>query len=57
MTIYNRYGSVVFESTGYTTPWDGTFKGEKLPMGTYYFKLELNDASNKVYKGPISVIH
>lgn len=57
MTIYNRYGNVVFESTGYTTPWDGTFKGEKLPMGTYYFKLELNDASNKIYKGPISVIH
>ncbi|MCO5260994.1 MAG: gliding motility-associated C-terminal domain-containing protein [Crocinitomicaceae bacterium] len=57
MTIFNRYGSVVFESTGYTSAWDGTFKGEKLPMGAYFFKLELNDGSGKVYSGPISLIH
>ncbi|HLU86615.1 MAG TPA: gliding motility-associated C-terminal domain-containing protein [Taishania sp.] len=57
MTIYNRYGTVVFESTGYVTPWDGTRNGEKLPMGTYFFKLELNDSENTIYNGPISIIH
>ncbi len=57
MTIYNRWGNVVFESTGYASPWDGTFKGEKLPMGTYFFKLELNDGQNTVHNGPISIIH
>ena len=57
MRIYNRWGNVVFESLGYATPWDGTYKGEKLPMGVYYFKLELNDASNTVYDGPINIIH
>jgi gliding motility-associated-like protein len=57
VTIFNRYGKVVFESTGYQTPWNGTFKGEKLPMGAYFFKLELNDGSNKVYSGSISLIH
>ncbi len=57
MTIFNRHGSIVYESPGYTTPWDGTFKGEKLPMGTYFFKLELNDGSNTIYNGPISIIH
>lgn len=57
ITIFNRWGNVVFESTGYSTPWDGTFNGEKLPMGTYFFKLELNDESNSVYNGPISIIH
>jgi gliding motility-associated-like protein len=57
MTIFNRWGSVVFESTGYAMPWDGTFKGEKLPMGAYFFKLELNDGNNTIYNGPISIIH
>lgn len=57
MTIFNRWGSVVFESTGYENPWDGTYKGEKLPMGTYYFKLELNDSESTVYNGSVSIIH
>lgn len=57
MTIFNRWGNVVYESTGYAEPWDGTFKGEKLPMGAYFFKLELNDGQNTVHNGPISIIH
>jgi gliding motility-associated-like protein len=35
--IYNRYGQIVFQSTGYSKPWDGTFKGQQLPVGTYYY--------------------
>lgn len=57
VVIFNRWGSVVFESTGYETPWDGTFKGEPLPMGTYYYNIELNDENGTVYKGDISIIH
>jgi gliding motility-associated-like protein len=57
MTIFNRWGNVVFESTGYENPWDGTYKGEKLPMGTYYFKLELKDSESTIYNGSVSIIH
>ena len=35
--IYNRYGQLVFQSTGYNSPWDGTFKDKPLPAGTYYY--------------------
>ena len=35
--IFNRYGQLVFRSTGYITPWDGTSKGKALPTGTYYY--------------------
>jgi gliding motility-associated-like protein len=35
--IYNRYGQLVFQSNGYTTPWDGTYKDKPLPAGTYYY--------------------
>jgi gliding motility-associated-like protein len=35
--IYNRYGQLVFRSTGYTKPWDGSYKGKQVPAGTYYY--------------------
>jgi gliding motility-associated-like protein len=35
--IYNRYGQLLFRSVGYGKPWDGTFKGNPLPAGTYYY--------------------
>ncbi|MDX2360485.1 MAG: HYR domain-containing protein [Crocinitomicaceae bacterium] len=57
VVIFNRWGSVVYESTGYEDPWDGTFKGEPLPMGTYFYKIELNDPEGTTYNGDISIIH
>jgi len=38
--IYNRYGQLVFQSTGYNQPWDGTFKSKPLPAGTYYYIID-----------------
>lgn len=55
--IFNRWGSVVFESEGYSVPWNGTRKGEPLPMGTYFYKIKLNDDSNTILSGDISIIH
>jgi len=57
VVIFNRWGSVVYESTGYDEPWNGTFKGELLPMGTYYYKIELNNSDQTILKGDISIIH
>ncbi|WP_162944834.1 gliding motility-associated C-terminal domain-containing protein [Flavisolibacter nicotianae] len=38
--IFNRYGQKVFESKGYTRPWDGTLNGKALPIGTYYYLID-----------------
>jgi len=38
--IYNRYGQLVFESKGYSKPWDGTYKGKDVPAGTYYYIID-----------------
>ncbi len=35
--VYNRYGQLVFKSTGYSIPWDGMYNGKPLPVGTYYY--------------------
>jgi gliding motility-associated-like protein len=56
VTIFNRWGDVVYESVGYADPWDGTFNGEPLPMGTYFYRIELNDAAGTIYTGDISII-
>lgn len=35
--VYNRYGQPVFSSVGYSQPWDGTYHGSPMPVGTYYY--------------------
>ncbi|PTX19320.1 gliding motility-associated-like protein [Pontibacter mucosus] len=45
VTVYNRWGSEVFSSKGYKKPWDGTYKGKRLPDGTYYTIIEFGDGT------------
>lgn len=35
--VFNRYGQIVFRSTGYNKQWDGTMNGANLPVGVYYY--------------------
>lgn len=37
--VYNRWGSRVFSSVGYSDDkrWDGTSRGKDVPVGTYYY--------------------
>jgi gliding motility-associated-like protein len=46
--VFNRYGQLVFESKGYTKPWDGTYKGKPLPIGTYYYLIDPKNGRNKM---------
>ncbi|HOZ76636.1 MAG TPA: PKD domain-containing protein [Ferruginibacter sp.] len=38
--VFSRSGQLVFESYGYNKPWDGKFKGQDCPFGTYYYVIE-----------------
>jgi gliding motility-associated-like protein len=38
--VFTKTGQLVFESHGYTKPWDGTIKGKPLPIDTYYYVIE-----------------
>lgn len=38
--VYNRYGLIVYRSIGYNTPWDGTYNGNPVPVGVYYYIIE-----------------
>lgn len=52
--VFNRYGTEVFKSTGYATPWDGTVNGQIVPSGTYYYKIDLKNGN--VYSGWVLVM-
>lgn len=56
VTIVNRWGTIVYESVGYKDPWNGTYKEKDLPMGTYFYRIVLNDNDKTSYSGPISII-
>jgi gliding motility-associated-like protein len=37
MSIYNRFGQLVYHSKSTSNCWDGTFNGQPQPMGTYVY--------------------
>ena len=37
LMVYNRWGQLIFESDNPDDGWDGTYKGEEVPMGTYVY--------------------
>jgi len=51
LKIYNRYGSLVYQGNNNISDWDGTYKDKKLPTGTYFYVLRLNDNYYENLKG------
>ena len=39
LSIFNRWGDVVYESRDYQGEWNGTYNGKELPAGTYLYVL------------------
>lgn len=46
--VFNRYGAKVFEDKNYRNTWDGTYNGNPLPDGTYYYVITFRLINNKV---------
>ncbi len=40
VAVYNRWGQQVFHAVGYNKPWNGTYNGSALPVGTYYYVID-----------------
>ncbi|WP_299129314.1 gliding motility-associated C-terminal domain-containing protein, partial [uncultured Winogradskyella sp.] len=52
LEVFNRWGNIVYSKKGYQNDWDGTSNGRAvieqsngLPVGTYYYVLDLGDGS------------
>jgi gliding motility-associated-like protein len=54
--IYNRTGTLLFNQTGYSKPWDGTVNGKKLPVGAYYYIISARGA-RQILSGSVTIIY
>lgn len=53
--VINKNGQVVFETSQYNQNWDGTFNGQPLPPGIYFYTIQIGN-SNKPDSGYITLI-
>ncbi len=55
VSIYNRNGTLLLQSTGYNKAWDGNYKGRQLPAGVYYYIIDTNGAAGKI-SGSVTIV-
>lgn len=55
LSVFNRYGRIVYATKNYSKPWDGTFNGNPLPVGTYYYLIDLKQNLPKL-KGYVVIL-
>ena len=52
LQVFNRLGTLFYEGTN---GWDGTFKGEPMPEGAYYYiaKRTMNNEKQQIFRGSV----
>lgn len=56
LNIFSANGDLVFDKeANYSNDWDGTFAGEQLPDGIYYYYFEDNQNAANNYRGTITL--
>jgi gliding motility-associated-like protein len=53
VTVYNRFGQLVYRSDGYKNDWDGTWKGSPLPSASYYYIIR--SSTKGFFKGVVNI--
>jgi len=57
LTVYDRWGKVVFYTTNPSVSWDGTTKGEPMPAGTYVYEVVARTYCGRIeHKGTVVLI-
>ncbi len=58
VSVFNRWGTLIYQQRAYNmgNAWDGTYEGSLVPVGTYYYAIELNDDRfPEPFTGPITL--
>lgn len=55
LKVYNRYGQIIYTSAGYKNDWDGSYQGNKVPTGTYFYILDSGTSKGK-YAGSVTIL-
>ncbi len=56
--IFDRWGEEIYFSSTLETGWDGTYKGKKAPIGTYFYQISYTDrfGKNGLMKGDVTLV-
>jgi gliding motility-associated-like protein len=52
--VFNRYGQVVYQAPASAPAWDGKYKGNPLPLATYYYVIDLKNGTEPM-TGPVTI--
>jgi gliding motility-associated-like protein len=58
VTIYNRWGNVVYEASPYKNDWNGTLRGnasQPLPAATYFYVIDTDKKSQEPFTGYLEI--
>ena len=51
LTLYNRWGELIWESKNIDIPWDGTYDGQQVKTGVYLWRVNAKDLlTDKTYE-------
>lgn len=58
ISIYDRWGELIFQSGSIDNPWDGTYKGSQVKIGVYVYRISIADTEGEVhtYDGKVHLI-
>ena len=55
LSVFDRFGHIVFQNNNTSIPWDGTYKGEPVSPGTYVYIIDLKKAPG-ILKGTLVLV-
>lgn len=58
VTVFNRYGSIVYKNDNYNNDWTGVYNGKPVPDGTYYYAVSyrLITGAYLTLKGDVTIL-
>jgi gliding motility-associated-like protein len=61
MSIYNRWGQIIYETTDINNSWDGTYQGSPCMLGAYVYRIVYEEfgqqpIENKVVEGTVMLV-
>lgn len=54
--IFNKWGNLIYATSGKYIPWDGTFNNEPMPSAVFYYIIELKNSVENKYTGTVTII-
>ena len=60
LSIYNRWGQLIFETSNINNGWNGTFQGSPSPAGAYIYRIAYNESGEspvtKTVEGTVMLV-